>query len=78
MSIPSKRIGKVIISGEWFTVALDSFEVVDMEFTDMSGNPTHDSTINVKAYKFFTQNGDEYYGPLSSIQLFKLIDIGTQ
>ena len=75
MSVQSKRIGKVIIAGEWFTVALDSFEVVDMEFTDDNGNPTHNDSIEVKAYRFKNDNKDEYYGPLSAIQLFKLIDV---
>lgn len=78
MSIPSKRIGKVIISGEWFSVALDTFEVVDMEFVDTDGNPIHNAPLDMKAYKFVTQNGDLYYGPLEAIQLFKLIDVGTQ
>jgi hypothetical protein len=75
MSVTSKRIGKVIISGQWFTVELDSFQVVDMEFTDDDGNPIHNEALGVKAYHFRTQNKDEYYGPLSSIELFKLIDI---
>ena len=77
MSIPSKRISKVIIAGEWFSVALDTFEVLDMEFTDMDGNPIHDSPIDVKAYRFVTDNGDVYYGPLSAISLIKLLDIGV-
>jgi hypothetical protein len=75
MSIPSKRIGKVIIAGEWFSVFLDSFEVVDMEFTDEDGNPIHDTPVDVKAYRFLSENRDVYYGPLSAIQLFKLIDV---
>ncbi len=75
MSVTSRRIGKVIIGGEWFSVFLDSFEVVDMEFTDESGNPIHTGDLGVKAYKFLSQNKDEYYGPLSAIQLFKLIDV---
>ncbi len=75
MSIQAKRIGKVVIAGEWFTVLLDSFEVVEMEFTDTSGNPLHRNALNTKAYRFRTQNKDTYYGPLSEIQLFKLIDV---
>jgi len=75
MSIRSKRISKVIIGGQWFTVALDSFEVVEMEFTDDDGNPVHTDPLDTKAYRFLTDNGDLYYGPLSTIQLFKLIDV---
>jgi len=75
MSIPAKRITKVIIAGEWYTVFLDSFTIVDMEFTDDDGNPVHAEGLETKGYHFKTQNKDEYYGPLSSIQLFKLMDI---
>lgn len=75
MSIPAKRIGRVIVAGEWFTVALNSFEVVDMEFTDESGNPIHDTPIGTKAYRFTNELGNVYYGPLSEIKLFKLIDV---
>ena len=75
MSIRSKRISKVIIGGQWFTVALDSFEVVEMEFTDDDGNPIHTDALETKAYRFLTDIGDLYYGPLSTIQLFKLIDV---
>ena len=46
-----------------------------MEFTDDNGNPTHNDSIDVKAYRFRNDNKDEYYGPLSAIQLYKLIDI---
>lgn len=74
MSIPAKRISKVIIADQWFTVFLDSFTVVDMEFTDDDGSPLTDP-IDAKAYHFRTDNKDEYYGPLSAIQLFKLIDV---
>ena len=75
MSIHAKRIGKVIIGGQWFNVLLNSFEVVDMEFTDDNGNPIHNEALDTKAYRFRTENKDEYYGPLTDIQLFKLIDV---
>lgn len=75
MSIHAKRIVKVIIAGEWFTVAMDTFEVLEMEFTDDAGNPLHSEPIDIKAYRFKNDNGDEYYGPLSDISLFKLIDL---
>jgi len=75
MSIKAKRITKVIIGGQWFTVFLDSFEVIDMEFLDDNGNPLHTDELGVKAYHFKSENKDEYYGPLSEIQLFKLMDV---
>jgi hypothetical protein len=75
MSIPAKRIGKVIIGGQWFTVKLDTFEIVEMEFTDADGNPVHNFPLDVPAYKFVNDNGDVYYGPLSTIELYKLIDV---
>ena len=46
-----------------------------MEFTDDDGNAVHNFPLETKAYRFLTQNRDEYYGPLSAIQLFKLIDV---
>jgi hypothetical protein len=75
MSIRAKRIAKLIIAGQWYTVALSSFEIVDMEFVDDDGNPIHDEPIEGKAYYFRTENKDEYYGPLAAIELFKLIDV---
>ncbi len=75
MSIPAKRIGKVIIDGNWFDVKLDTFSIIDMEFTDDAGNPLHTDELGVKAYQFKNANGDLYYGPLSAITLFKLIDV---
>jgi hypothetical protein len=75
MSIRSKRIAKVIISGQWYTVKLDTFEVVEMEFTDDDGNPLHPDPLETRAYRFTNDNGDNYYGPLSSIELYKLIDV---
>jgi hypothetical protein len=75
MSIHAKRIVKVIIAGEWFTVKLDTFEVVEMEFTDDGGNPLHSEALDVRAYRFQNDNGDEYYGPLDAITLYKLIDL---
>ena len=75
MSIPSKRIGKVIIGGQWFNVALDTFEVLEMEFTDDDGNPLHNFPLEVTAYRFVNDNGDVYYGPLDRIELYKLIDV---
>jgi hypothetical protein len=74
MSVPVSRVSRVVIGGEWFTVELGTFEVVDMEFTDDYGNPTH-GPIEDKAYRFLTPSRDEYYGPLGAIQLIKLIEL---
>lgn len=73
MSIPLQRVSRVVIAGEWYSVELGTFEVVEMEFLDESGQPTHDP-IGVKAYRFETPNRDTYYGPLSAISLIKLLD----
>lgn len=74
MSIPARRVSRVVIAGEWYEVELGSFEVVEMEFTEDDGVPQH-APIDAKAYKFSTPNRDDYYGPLSAIDLFKLVDI---
>ncbi len=74
MSIPAQRISRVVIAGEWYEVALGSFEVVEMEFTEDDGTPLH-GPIDTKAYRFTTSNRDNYYGPLSAIELFKLADL---
>ena len=74
MSIPARQISKVIIEGEWYSVELGSFEVVEMVFTDDTGAPLHDE-IDTLAYTFMTPNRDRYYGPLSAISLFKLSDM---
>ena len=41
MSVPVKRISKVIIAGQWYSVRLGEFEIVEMEFTDDGGNALH-------------------------------------
>jgi hypothetical protein len=71
MPIPLKRISRVVIFNEWITVANGTFEVEELGFTDDHGNPAH-APLGVAAYHFFNDNRDEYYGPLSEIQLFKL------
>ncbi len=45
-----------------------------MEFTEDDGTPLH-APIDARAYRFSTSNRDDYYGPLSAIDLFKLVDI---
>jgi hypothetical protein len=74
MSIPAQRVSRVVIAGEWYEVEIGTFEVVEMEFTEPDGSPTHEP-LDVKAYRFTTPNRDDYYGPLSSIDLFKLVQI---
>jgi hypothetical protein len=71
MSVPLNRISRVVIFGEWFAVQVGTFEVIDMAFTDPAGNPTH-APLGIPAYHFYNDNRDEYYGPLSEIQLVKL------
>jgi hypothetical protein len=71
VSVPLKMVVRVVIRGEWVTVKPGTFEVVEMTFTDDQGNPTH-GPLQTPAYHFRTDINDEYYGPLSSIQLFKL------
>lgn len=74
MAIPVKRVAKVIISGEWFTVELGTFQIEDFVLATDDGTPLHEP-LGIKAYRFLTPNRDEYYGPLSAIQLIKLLDI---
>jgi hypothetical protein len=74
VAIKARQVSKVIIGGEWFSVELGTFEVVEMEFTDDVGQPTH-GPLETKAYTFLTPNRDRYYGPLSAIDLIKLAEI---
>ena len=74
MAIKARQVSKVIISGEWFSVELGTFEIVPMGFTDDEGNLAHEA-LDVPAYTFLTPNRDRYYGPLSAITLIKLAEI---
>ena len=74
MSIRSLQVSKVIISGEWFSVELGTFEIVPMGFNDEQGNQSHED-LGQSAYTFLTPNHDRYYGPLSAITLIKLVDV---
>lgn len=74
MAIPTKRVSKVIISGEWFSVELGTFQIEDFTMTEEDGTPLHEP-LGIKAYRFLTPNRDEYYGPLSAIELIKLLDL---
>ena len=71
MTIPLNRISRVVLFGEWITVQIGTFRVEDMAFTDDGGNPTH-APLGIAAYHFMNENRDEYYGPLTEIQLYKM------
>lgn len=71
MSLPLNRISRVVIFGEWIPVQIGTFRVEEMAFTDDAGNPAH-APLGIPSYRFFNENRDEYYGPLSEVQLFKL------
>lgn len=75
MAVTAKRVRKVIIAGEWYTVLTGSFTIEELEFTDDDGNPVHADPLDTRAYRFLTDNRDEYIGPLSAIQLYKLADV---
>jgi hypothetical protein len=74
MSVPADRVSRVVIAGEWFSVELGTFEVLDLEFLDEQGEPLHDPVPD-KAYRFTTPDQDTYYGPLSAIQLVKILEL---
>jgi hypothetical protein len=75
MSARIKRVAKVIIGGQWYTVRVGTLEITEMEFIDEDGNSVLAEPLETPGYHFVTENGDEYYGPLSSIDLFKLVDV---
>ena len=74
MSIPLQRVARVVVAGEWYSVQLGTFEIVEMAFEDTDGEVRH-PPLDTLAYRFLTTNKDEYYGPLASIDLIKLLDI---
>ena len=73
MSVPMKRVARVVISGEWFTVQSGTFEIEELELVDDEGNPAH-GPLDLYAYRFISDNRDEYYGPMSALELIKLKD----
>lgn len=73
MSIPVKRVARVVIAGEWFTCEPDTFQIEELELLDDDGAPSH-GPLDTYAYRFISDNRDEYYGPLSALQLIKLKD----
>jgi hypothetical protein len=70
--INAKAVIRVIIEGEWIWVERGSFTVMPLEFTDDVGNVVNASREPTPAYFFVSTQGDPYFGPLSSISLFKL------
>jgi len=74
MAIPLDRVSRVIINGEWYSVEMGTFRIEELAFVDDEGLLTH-PPIDHLAYHFETPNRDEYYGPLSAIDLIKVIEI---
>ena len=73
MSIPVKRVARVVIANEWFTVEPETFSIEELELTDDDGTPSH-GPLDMYAYRFLSDMKDEFYGPLSALQLIKLKD----
>lgn len=72
MAINGKAVLRVIIEGEWIWVERGSFTVIPLEFSDDNGNVMNPKREPEAAYYFVSTQGDPYFGPLSSISLFKL------
>jgi hypothetical protein len=72
MSVETKRVAKVIVNGQWITVRHNTFQVTEYAFT-VDGAVCH-PPIQTLAYRFTSETGDEYYGPLSALELIKVID----
>lgn len=72
MAINGKAVLRVIIEGEWIWVERGSFTVMPLEFADDNGNVVNVGRDPIPAYYFVSTQGDPYFGPLSSISLFKL------
>ena len=72
VGINGKAVVRVIIEGEWLWVERGTFQVIPMEFVDDQDEVMCPTPQMVPAYYFTSTQGDPYYGPLSSISLFKL------
>jgi hypothetical protein len=72
VGINAKAVVRVIIEGEWIWVERGTFTLMPLEFVDDLENPLNPSREPVSAYFFVSTQGDPYFGPLSSISLFKL------
>ncbi len=71
MPVKINDVSRVVIRGEWITVERGTFKVEPFALTDDSGNALHPD-LGIWAYHFVTDQKDEYYGPLSEIQLYKI------
>ena len=74
MPVKYQNVSRVVIRGEWITVERGSLRVEPFAMVDDSGNPAHPD-LGMWAYHFRTDTGDEYYGPLGEIQLFKMANV---
>lgn len=74
MPIEASRISRVVIRREWVTVDRGTFKVEPFTVVDDAGNATHPD-IGMWAYHFFTDLGDEYYGPITEIELYKMANV---
>ena len=74
MPVNYNHVSRVVIRGEWITVERGTLVVEPFTLVDNQGTPAHPD-LGMWAYHFFTDTGDEYYGPLGEIQLFKLAKV---
>ena len=75
MPIEANRISRVVIRGEWVTVQRGTFRIEPFTVLDDAGGPMHPD-LGHWAYHFLTDDGDEYYGPVTDIQLYKMAVTG--
>lgn len=73
MGITASQVARVVINGQWYTVRGGTFSVVELGFDDAEGNPMHPPS-GVLGYRFVGEAGDIYTGPLSAIELVKVIE----
>jgi len=69
--VRARSVVRVIIAGEWIWVEPGTFTVQPFVFVDDAGNILNES--NEPAYHFVSTNKDPYFGPLSAIQLIKVL-----
>lgn len=72
MAVKCNQISRVVIAGSWYSIEVGSFKVVPFGFLDDSGQMIGDEPKEL-AYEFYTIDRDFYTGPISSIQLVKLV-----
>ena len=74
MPIELHRISRVVIHSEWITVQRNTFSIEPFTMVDEQGNATHPD-IGMWMYHFFNDTGDEYYGPITEIELYKMAQV---